>query len=83
VKKSNKRKEVYENGFNYDVEQDVLDITPPVKKRTTGERKVLVNVLETPIGNVSFHHVVNALKWKYICQRRLTLERKLGKDVLE
>jgi hypothetical protein len=35
------------------------------------------------MDNVSFHHVDNAQKWKYVYQRRLTLERDLRKDTLE
>jgi hypothetical protein len=49
--------DVPENDTDYDEEQDVLDIVPPVKKRITGGKKVLVNLPETPIDNVSFHHV--------------------------
>jgi len=82
-RKSNKRKEVLKNDSDYDVEQDVLDIVSPVKKITVGGNKVHINVPETPIDNVSFHHVANALKWKYVYQRRPTLERKMGRGALE
>jgi hypothetical protein len=76
-------KEVPVSDSDYDVELEVLDIMPPGKKRDAGGKKVPVNVPETPIDNVSFHHVANAQKWKYVCERRLALERELGKDALE
>lgn len=55
----------------------------PLGKRRTSGKKIPANVNETPTDNTSFHHGANALKWKYICQRRLELERELGKDALE
>jgi len=82
-KKSLKRNEVPMSDSDYDVEKDVLDIVPSTKKRTAGGKKVLVNVPETLIDNVSFHHVSNVEKWKYVCKRRITLERELEKDALE
>ena len=51
--------------------------------RTTAGKKVPTNVTEAPIDNVSFHHISSVEKWKYVCQRRLALERELAKDALE
>ena len=82
-KKTNKRKEASISDSDYDVERDALDIMPPAKKRTMGRNKIPDHVPGTPIDNVSFHYVANALKWKYVCQRRLALERDLGRDALE
>jgi len=78
-----KWKEVPYSDSDYEVEQDVLDIVPSGKKRTTEGKKVHANVPDTPIDNISFHHAVNDLKWKYVYQRRLALERRLGRDALE
>ena len=36
-----------------------------------------------PINKVSFHYPKNAQRWKFIFQRRLALERELGKKALE
>lgn len=82
-KKSLKRKEVHDSDSDYEVEQDVLDILPLAKKRTDGDKNVSANIPKTPIDNISFHHVSSVEKWKFICQRRLALERELGKDALE
>jgi len=73
-KKSLKRKEDLISDSDYDVEQDVLDIMPPAKKRIVGGKKVPINVPETPIDNVSFHHVSSVEKLKCFYQRRLALE---------
>ncbi|XP_050896913.1 uncharacterized protein LOC127103724 [Lathyrus oleraceus] len=56
------------------------DITP-LKKSVL--KKILVNVPEVPLDNISFHSVENVERWKFIYQRRLDLERELGKDALE
>ena len=42
-----------------------------------------MNVPEVPLDNISFHSVENVERWKFIYQRRLALERELGKDALE
>lgn len=53
----------------------------PLKK--FGGKKVPANVLEVPIDNISFHSVENVEKWKFVSQRRLSLERELRKDAFE
>ncbi|XP_050889928.1 uncharacterized protein LOC127095257 [Lathyrus oleraceus] len=53
-----------------------------IKVKTVG-KKVHANVLDVPIDNISFHYVENVEKWKFVYQRRLDLERELGKDALE
>ncbi|MCI83949.1 envelope-like protein, partial [Trifolium medium] len=35
------------------------------------------------MDNISFHHESSASRWKYVYNRRLSLERELGKDALE
>ncbi|XP_050876671.1 uncharacterized protein LOC127080394 [Lathyrus oleraceus] len=61
-------------------EINVQDITPLNK---SGGEKVLANVPEVPIDNISFQYVENVEKWKFVYQRRLDLERELGKDAFE
>ncbi|XP_050909083.1 uncharacterized protein LOC127122851 [Lathyrus oleraceus] len=59
-----------------DVEEDVPDISP-VKK--TIVRKSPVPVVH--LDNISFHLEDGAAKWKFVIQRRVAVERELGKDV--
>lgn len=40
-------------------------------------------MLEVYIDNIFFHSIENVVKWKFVYQRRLDLEKKLGKDALE
>lgn len=80
-KRSLKMKEVTSSDSEYDVGQDIQDIVPSIKKIAAG-KKVPANVHEAPIDNISFHCVANVEKWKYVYQRKLTLERELGKDAL-
>ncbi|XP_050896916.1 uncharacterized protein LOC127103728 [Lathyrus oleraceus] len=76
VTANRKRNEVSSSESDFDVEHDVWDITPVLKK-------ILVNVPEVPLDNISFHSVENVDRWKFIYQRRLALERELRKDALE
>lgn len=39
-------------------------------------------VPKAPLGNMSLHYVKNVGRWKYVIQRRVSLERELGKDAL-
>ncbi|XP_050896985.1 uncharacterized protein LOC127103790 [Lathyrus oleraceus] len=55
---------------------------PSAKKRVVG-KKIPANVPKVPIDNISFYSVEKDEKWKYVYQRRLTLERELRKDALE
>ncbi|XP_050918573.1 uncharacterized protein LOC127136005 [Lathyrus oleraceus] len=63
-----------------DVEEDVSDISP--MKRTT-VRKSPVKVVAVHLDNISFHLEDGAAKWKFMIQRRVAVERELGKDVVE
>ncbi|XP_050918348.1 uncharacterized protein LOC127135750 [Lathyrus oleraceus] len=60
-----------------DIEEDVPDISP-AKKTTV--RKSLVKVPAVHLDNISFHLEDEAAKWKYVIQRRVAMERELGKD---
>lgn len=77
-----KRKEVPSSDFEYDVKQNFQEIVPLAKKGVAG-KNIPANVPEVCVDDISFHYVENVEKWKYVYQRRLALERKLGKDALE
>ena len=83
VKRSKSNKKVVlveERDSDYDVEQDVQDISP-IKK--SANKKLFVRVPDAPLDNISFHSVGNVEKWKYVYQRRISLERELGDGSLE
>ncbi|XP_050909700.1 uncharacterized protein LOC127123533 [Lathyrus oleraceus] len=63
-----------------DVEEDVPDISP-MKKTTV--RKSPGKVVVVHLDNISFHLEDGAAKWKFVIQRRVAVERELGKDVVE
>ncbi|XP_057444308.1 uncharacterized protein LOC130736499 [Lotus japonicus] len=65
-----------------DVEVDVPDIVLAEKKKFAG-RCIPKNVPDAPLENVSFHYEENVLKWKYVYQRRLAIEREVGSNLLE
>ncbi|XP_050918845.1 uncharacterized protein LOC127136310 [Lathyrus oleraceus] len=75
-----KRKVVSSSDAEFDVEKDVQDITL-VKRYAT--KKPHVAVLEAPLDNVSLHYMRNAERWKYVIQRRVALDRELGKEALK
>ncbi|XP_050889941.1 uncharacterized protein LOC127095271 [Lathyrus oleraceus] len=64
------KEENYECSRNYASKKDV-------------EKKGRANVPEVPIDNISFRYVKNVEKWKFVYQRRLVVERELGKDAFE
>ncbi|XP_057443817.1 uncharacterized protein LOC130735967 [Lotus japonicus] len=65
-----------------DVEADVLDITASERKKFSGKR-IPQDIPSIPLDNFSFHAAENAIKWKYVFQRRIAKEREIGSDVLE
>ncbi|XP_050916124.1 uncharacterized protein LOC127131237 [Lathyrus oleraceus] len=77
---NDKRKVREDSKSEEDVEEDVLDISP-VKKATS--RKSPVKVPVVPLDNISFHLDDGAAKWKFMIQRRATMERELVKDVVD
>ncbi|XP_050875938.1 uncharacterized protein LOC127079601 [Lathyrus oleraceus] len=77
---NNKRKVRQVSESDEDVEEDVPDISPV--KRTT-VRKSLMKVAVVHLDNISFHLEDGAAKWKFLIQRRVAVERELGKDVVE
>ncbi|XP_050909012.1 uncharacterized protein LOC127122768 [Lathyrus oleraceus] len=52
------------------------------RKQSSG-KKIPANILEVPIDNILFHSVENVEKWKFVYQRRLVLEREMGKNGFE
>ncbi|KAL5172956.1 hypothetical protein HKD37_16G045606 [Glycine soja] len=76
---SKKRKEISSSDSDDDVELDV----PDIKRAKTSGKKVPGNVPDAPLDNISFHSIGNVEKWKFVYQRRLALERELGRDALD
>ncbi|KAL5133640.1 hypothetical protein HKD37_03G006932 [Glycine soja] len=76
---SKKRKEISSSDSDDDVEPDV----PDIKRTKTSGKKVPGNVPDAPLDNISFHSIGNAERWKFVYQRRLALERELGRAALD
>ncbi|KAL2990328.1 hypothetical protein AAZX31_11G192800 [Glycine max] len=76
---SKKRKEISSSDSDDDVE---LDVSTSKRAKKSG-RKVPGNVPDAPLDNISFHSIDNVEKWKYVYQRRLAVERELGRDALD
>ncbi|XP_050895698.1 uncharacterized protein LOC127102360 [Lathyrus oleraceus] len=76
--KKRKVREVSES--DEDVEEDFPDISPV--KRTT-VRKSPVKVVVVHLDNISFYIEDGTAKWKFVIQRRVAVERELGKDDVE
>ncbi|KAL5193678.1 hypothetical protein HKD37_20G055860 [Glycine soja] len=76
---SKKRKEISSSDSDDDVE---LDVSTSKRAKKSG-RKVPGNVPDAPLDNISFHSIGNVEKWKYVYQRRLAVERELGRNALD
>ncbi|KAL5141697.1 hypothetical protein HKD37_09G024993 [Glycine soja] len=76
---SKKRKEISSSDSDDDFE---LDVSTSKRAKKSG-RKVPGNVPDAPLDNISFHSIGNVEKWKYVYQRRLAVERELGRDALD
>ncbi|XP_050895217.1 uncharacterized protein LOC127101818 [Lathyrus oleraceus] len=68
-RKSLKRDLVVSSDSKSNVEADVLNIVPSLRKKIGG-KKVLVNISTTPLDNMLFHHEESVKKWRFLCQRR-------------
>lgn len=66
-----------------DVETDVLDIVSSSFKKKIGGKWVPMNILVSLLGNVSFHFEESVNKWKFVCQRRIDLEKEMSEDTLD
>ena len=75
-----KRKERDSFDSKEDVEDDVPDISPAKRKdvQKSPGKAVVVH-----LDNISFHLEDGAAKWKFVIQRRVAIERELGKEVVE
>ncbi|KAH1228366.1 hypothetical protein GmHk_10G028367 [Glycine max] len=76
---SKKRKEISSSDSDDNVE---LDVSTSKRAKKSG-KKVPENVPDAPLDNISFHSIGNAERWKYVYQRRLALERELGRNALD
>ncbi|KAL5161596.1 hypothetical protein HKD37_07G018862 [Glycine soja] len=76
---SKKRKEISSSDSDDDVE---LDVSTSKRAKKSG-KKMPGNVPDAPLDNISFHSIGNVEKWKYVYQRRLAVERELGRDALD
>jgi len=77
-----KGKVVSSSESDYDVAEDVPNITPSTSRKSIS-KKIVQTVDNVPINKVSFHLPANALRWKFIFHRRLALERELGKEAVK
>jgi hypothetical protein len=75
-----KRKESKSPDSDEDVEDDVPDISPAKRQAV---KKSPGKVAAVHLDNISFHLEDGAAKWKFIIQRRVTVERELGKEAVE
>ncbi|KAH1254302.1 hypothetical protein GmHk_04G010767 [Glycine max] len=66
-----------------DLEEVESDEEPIAKKAKKSGKKVPGNVPDAPLENISFHSIGNVERWKFVYQRRLALERELGRDALD
>ncbi|KAH1210449.1 hypothetical protein GmHk_15G044755 [Glycine max] len=76
---SKKRKEISSSDSDDDVE---LDVSTSKRAKKSG-KKVPGNVPDAPLDNISFHSIGNVERWKFVYQRRLAVERELGRDALD
>ncbi|KAH1189506.1 hypothetical protein GmHk_20G057259 [Glycine max] len=76
---SKKRKEISSSDSDDDVE---LDVSTSKRAKKSG-KKVPENVPDAPLDNISFHSIGNVERWKFVYQRRLALERELGRNALD
>ncbi|XP_050876264.1 uncharacterized protein LOC127079959 [Lathyrus oleraceus] len=74
------RKVVYSRDSEFEVEEDVHDIT---HMRRSAINKPYAAMPEAPLDNVSLDYMKNAERWKYVIKMRIYFERELGKDALK
>ncbi|XP_058733071.1 uncharacterized protein LOC131604658 [Vicia villosa] len=67
-----------------DSEDNVLSDVPDIpSKKKIAVTKSSTKVRDVPLDNIYLHYASNAIQWKFVCQRRLALERELANDALE
>ncbi|XP_050916382.1 uncharacterized protein LOC127131508 [Lathyrus oleraceus] len=75
-----KRKESKSSDSDEDVEDDVPDISPAKRQAA---KKCPGKAAAVHLDNISFHLEDGAAKWKFVIQRRVTVERELGKEAVD
>jgi hypothetical protein len=81
-KKSQKKLRRAASVSDHDVVDDVPNIVSTGKKKIGG-KIIPQNAPDVPMGNISFHFIESAQKWKFVANRRLALERELSAEALE
>ncbi|XP_045791756.1 uncharacterized protein LOC123886483 [Trifolium pratense] len=81
-KKNLKRKEPVSSESEFE-EEIVKTTTGGSSRKTVKGRKVPLNVPSAPLDNVSFHFEDGPTRWKFVFNRRLSVERNLSKDFLK
>jgi hypothetical protein len=79
---SRKRKVISSSESEYDVEEDVPNITTTGTKKSAG-KKAVRTVENVPIDKVSFHLLEFAQRWKFIYHRRVAVERELSEETVK
>ncbi|XP_058764175.1 uncharacterized protein LOC131637593 [Vicia villosa] len=80
VPKKRKARSSSKNESDSNVAADVNDIHPKKKVSTS---KLAASVPEVLIDNISFQYPSSVLRWKFVYQKRLALERELAQNALE
>jgi hypothetical protein len=78
---SRKRKVITSSESDYDVEEDVPNITTTGTRKSVG-KKTVQTVENVPIDKVSFHLPEFAQRWKFIYHRRVAVERELSEETV-
>ncbi|CAI8603955.1 unnamed protein product [Vicia faba] len=64
------------------VNEGVTKDTYKKSKMIVNDNKIPTNISIASLYNVSFHYGENVLKWKYLYQKWIALERELSKEAL-
>ena len=79
ISKKSKEPETSDSDEESEFEIDAEEI--PIRRKLPSSK--IARVPEVPTDNISFHHPDNANRWKYVCLKRIALERELNNDALE
>ncbi|MCH84151.1 envelope-like protein, partial [Trifolium medium] len=83
--KNTKRKAASSNDpdFEEDITTTEAVSTGQASRKSIKGRKVPANVPPAPLDNISFHHESWVLRWRFVYNRRLSVERNLSKNALK
>lgn len=59
-------------------EDEEIKIAHKAIRTNVERRKVRPNVPDVPIDVISFHHESSVMRWKFVVQRRLDVEREFS-----